>query len=251
MKEAIFWENAFAKKDAKLRVAERSFHPKFLELIGDVSGKRCLDLGCGSGELTCVLATKGAQATGIDGASNAIRIAEERAAKHHLEESTTFIQGDLRNLPNLVEGQFDIIVGKFVLHHVEPLDEMYAAIARLLHPSGRAIFYENSADNRILMWARNNLAGKFGIPKFGDDDEVPLSRQETDLAKQWFDVDLVFHSFIFFKLFGTYLLRSKRLPRPIRRLPHTVDNFLFRNVRALRRYSYHKIVCLTPKKAEH
>ena len=40
--------------------------PHLLALLGDVSGRRVLDAGCGEGYLARILAARGARVTGID-----------------------------------------------------------------------------------------------------------------------------------------------------------------------------------------
>src|SRR5690242_4994583 len=40
--------------------------PRMIALLGDLRGKRVLDICCGSGHLTAALANKGATAEGID-----------------------------------------------------------------------------------------------------------------------------------------------------------------------------------------
>jgi 2-polyprenyl-3-methyl-5-hydroxy-6-metoxy-1,4-benzoquinol methylase len=41
-------------------------NPAFLELVGDVPGRRVLDAGCGEGYNTRILARRGARMTGVD-----------------------------------------------------------------------------------------------------------------------------------------------------------------------------------------
>jgi SAM-dependent methyltransferase len=50
------------------------------EALGDVAGKRVLDLGCGGGESSFELAEAGAAVTGVDVSADLIALAEERRA---------------------------------------------------------------------------------------------------------------------------------------------------------------------------
>jgi len=62
-------------------------NPATFELIGDVKGKRVLDLACGEGYITRILATKGAKVTGVDFSEKLIELArrEEERVKNRLK----------------------------------------------------------------------------------------------------------------------------------------------------------------------
>src|SRR5919108_2026043 len=56
-------------------------HAGFSELLGDVSGRRALDLGCGAGQLGFYLAEAGAaEVVGIDASERMLEVARARAA---------------------------------------------------------------------------------------------------------------------------------------------------------------------------
>ena len=52
--------------------------PAMLELAGDVSGRRILDIGCGSGPLAAALLERGAQVEGFDSSVAMINLAQRR-----------------------------------------------------------------------------------------------------------------------------------------------------------------------------
>ncbi len=62
-------ENASSLLDAHYE------RPAMLDLAGDVSGRRILDAGCGSGPLLAELRQRGATVTGIDGSAKMIELA--------------------------------------------------------------------------------------------------------------------------------------------------------------------------------
>jgi 2-polyprenyl-3-methyl-5-hydroxy-6-metoxy-1,4-benzoquinol methylase len=59
--------------------------PRMLDMAGDVSGRRVLDLGCGEGAYSRALVRRGARVTGIDGSARLIEIARRRAAAAGLD----------------------------------------------------------------------------------------------------------------------------------------------------------------------
>src|SRR5438876_1683359 len=58
--------------------------PHTFAILGEVTGKRVLDVGCGEGGYARMLASKGAYVTGVDGSDRLIEIAKRRAEKENL-----------------------------------------------------------------------------------------------------------------------------------------------------------------------
>src|SRR5512132_3102862 len=105
------------------------------DFLGDLRGREVLELGCGMGEITTLLARSGARVTAIDLSPARIEVARRRAELHGVHEALPF--GDER---------FDAVVGKAILHH---LDVTRAAreLHRVLRPSGHAAFAEPLGTN--------------------------------------------------------------------------------------------------------
>ncbi|TDQ05824.1 class I SAM-dependent methyltransferase [Labedaea rhizosphaerae] len=107
--------------------------PAMLGLVGDVSGLRVLDAGCGAGVFAAELAGRGAEVTGIDMSENLLAIARSRAPgefrRHDLTEPLPF-----------ADASFDLAVASLVMHYIEdwvpPLRELH----RVLAPGGRFAF---------------------------------------------------------------------------------------------------------------
>lgn len=61
------------------------FGPAQVQMCGDVSGLRVLDVGCGSGYMCRELSKKGAKVTGVDLSSKMIRAAREHSVDYDIE----------------------------------------------------------------------------------------------------------------------------------------------------------------------
>jgi SAM-dependent methyltransferase len=126
--------------------------PRFL---GDLRGKRILEYGCGLGALTVLLAKSGARVTAFDLSEASVERAGERARLNGVLDRIEFHVAPGEALP-FPDGSFDRVIGKAVLHHLDPV-EGASELARVLTPGGRAAFSEPLGMNPLLVFARKHL----------------------------------------------------------------------------------------------
>lgn len=243
-----FWDATFESND--LRVidcqpysdAKNRTEEKLYDLLSDVEGLDVLEVGCGTGELAVYMSKRGANVTATDLSGNAIERTRELAEVNQVKETMALHQVDALNLGKLGK-KFDLIVGKFILHHVEPFDEFVDVIYGLLKEDGRVVFMENSSRNPVLKFARNNLVGRFGIPKHGDFDEYPLEPAEVELMARRFEKSKQkYPEFVFFGLLNTYLFRGWELLSPVMAMTEWIDRTVYKLAPAVRKYSYYQII---------
>lgn len=98
-------------------------------LAGDVRGKSVLDVGCGEGEDAMLLASLGADVTGLDVSAGAINLATRRATLNGVSGRARFVCAPLQSA-NLPDRSFDVIWIDNVLHHV--LDDLEVTLDALL-----------------------------------------------------------------------------------------------------------------------
>jgi SAM-dependent methyltransferase len=106
-------------------------------------GTRVLDVGCGVGRWSRLLAAKGAAVTGIDLSPTMIEQAERRAAAEGVAERCRFRVQDLSRLD--IEGTFDLVLGVTVLQHILDPELLHAAVSGMtarLAPGGRMVLLE-------------------------------------------------------------------------------------------------------------
>jgi SAM-dependent methyltransferase len=120
-------------------------------LLGDVTGLRIVDFGCGSGANSVLLANRGAHVWAVDISEDLIRLGQRRMAVSGLPGGAQFIVGSAHDLP-FPDNSIDIVFGIAILHHLD-LKLVSREVHRVLKPGGRAIFQEpvrNSASVRFV-----------------------------------------------------------------------------------------------------
>jgi len=137
-----------------LNPPSRSAYPlEFLySLVGDVAGRRVLDLGCGSGMNALYLARRGARVLALDISPELLALAIQRVRMHSVD-GVSFALGSAHCLP-VADRSVDLVFGNAILHHLD-LEVAPLEIFRVLRPGGRALFKEpvqNSRTYRAIRW---------------------------------------------------------------------------------------------------
>jgi SAM-dependent methyltransferase len=137
-----------------------------LAQLGDIEGCRILELGCGSGDYTVVLARRGATVFTVDLAPSALAITQHRATCNGVGERihSAIMPAETLAFP---DDFFDWVVGFGVLHHAEPR-ALAAEARRVLRPTGYALFREPLGLNPLLNFARNHLPYRRKVRAPGD-----------------------------------------------------------------------------------
>ena len=104
-----------------------------------LTGKRCLDVGCGGGILSEGMAKKGAEVTGIDYAGAALNVARLHLKTSGLE-SVRYLDTSADSLASEEPAAYDVMTCLEVLEHVPDPGLLIADCARLVKPGGDLFF---------------------------------------------------------------------------------------------------------------
>jgi len=248
MDRRSFWRRAWARgvvSPFEPRELANSADPGlrgYLRLLGPLDGRDVLDLGCGDGLLSVYAAQCGARVVAVDASQSAVNLTNEQARVNGVADRVQATLIDAHRLDELAQ-RFDLVIGRFILHHIEPFDGFLVALRAVMRDDARAVFYENSANNPLLMLCRSHLAGRFGIPKYGDDEERPLSRREVAMIRRAFPRVAVHHpKFVFFAKLNTYVLRRRPSLRRLAEFNDALDAAIHRWLPPLRTFSYHQVI---------
>lgn len=121
----------------RLAVLSRVLAPttgSLLDLFGVREGMRCLDVGCGGGDVTRELARRvgpTGQVVGIDQDAAILELARQETEQAKLTQ-TEYRQGDAR----AVRGQFDLVYARFLLSHLPHPESVLATLAEAAREGG-------------------------------------------------------------------------------------------------------------------
>lgn len=125
---------------------------KELKLIGEVKGKRVLEIGCGGGQNSVALAKKGAIVSGIDASEKQITYAKALARKEQVDAD--FFVGDMQDLSRFSDGTFDLVITAISLLYVESLERTFSEVYRVLKDGGIFVFSEGHpfAEGKLIRY---------------------------------------------------------------------------------------------------
>lgn len=113
---------------------------KQLKLLGEAKGKRILEIGCGGGQNSIVLAKQGANVSGVDFSEKQIAYARALARKEKVQ--VDFQVGDMQNLSQFSDNTFDVVLTTVSLLYVENLFKTMSEVNRVLKSGGVFLFSE-------------------------------------------------------------------------------------------------------------
>lgn len=117
-----------------------------MEQLGDLTGKRVLELGCGAGEGSVYFATKGAETVATDISTGMIEVVGRLADKFEVKVQTHRMTAETIEYP---DASFDVVYGNGVLHHVD-FHKAVKEASRVLKSGGTAIFIEPLSYNPVI-----------------------------------------------------------------------------------------------------
>lgn len=117
-----------------------------------LNGMQVLDVGCGGGILADAMARSGANVTGIDLASKALRVAQ----LHALEAQTQNVhyrEVSVESLALECPGSFDVVTCMEMLEHVPDPASVVRACASLVKPGGWVFFSTLNRNPKSFVFA--------------------------------------------------------------------------------------------------
>jgi SAM-dependent methyltransferase len=109
-----------------------------LRLLGDLRGKRVLDLGCGSGAAAIAFAQQGAIVIALDNQESGL--AQARARAEQAEVKVEWRTGDLADLAFLRAESIDAAFSSSSVAEVDDAARLFRQVQRVLKPNAPFVF---------------------------------------------------------------------------------------------------------------
>ncbi|MEX0675356.1 MAG: class I SAM-dependent methyltransferase [Gaiellaceae bacterium] len=114
------------------------------EAVAEVSPRRVLEVGCGTGEFTERMARElGAEVVAVDISGRMVELTAARGIDARV--------GDVQALP-FEDAEFDVAVANWVLYHAPDVDMAIRELARVLRPGGRLVAATLGVDHTVEVW---------------------------------------------------------------------------------------------------
>lgn len=148
-----------------------------LKIMGDLKGKKILDVGCGLGESAIYFAKWGADVTALDLSPKMIELCLANAARFGVVVEGVVAAAEKLNVPDQI---YDIVFAANILHHVTEKEKFYQNIQQALKPGGLFVAWDPIKYNPVINVYRRMAT------KVRTEDETPLGFEEFEISRKYF-----------------------------------------------------------------
>lgn len=145
--------------------------------LGELSGKKLLDLGCGLGEASVYFALNGAEVTASDISPEMCNTTQAVARLNGVKVKT--VVASATDLSSISDGTYDFVYGANMLHHVD-IGVCMSEVHRVLKNGGVAVFWDPVQYNPLINLYRRMASG------VRTEDEHPLRMADIRKIKSMF-----------------------------------------------------------------
>jgi 2-polyprenyl-3-methyl-5-hydroxy-6-metoxy-1,4-benzoquinol methylase len=183
-KEAEFhdqWAGSVKLEEINVREAfEAPTAPEnrfILKQMGELTGKRVLDIGAGLGESSVYFALRGANVTTTDLSPQMVETAVKLAHLHGVKVGGVVSAAESLNVP---ENSYDFVYVANTIHHVTNKESLFSQMQKALRPGGRFFSWDPLAYNPVINIYRRMATS------VRTEDEAPLTFADLEIARKYF-----------------------------------------------------------------
>jgi 2-polyprenyl-3-methyl-5-hydroxy-6-metoxy-1,4-benzoquinol methylase len=175
------WADSVRPEDVRVREsfeAPTAFENReILGRMGDLRGKRVLDVGGGLGESSVYFAIRGADVTYTDLSPGMAEFAAKLAAHHGVTIRTAVCAAEA---VDTLGGGFDFVYIANTIHHVHDRPALLRAMHAALKPGGKFFSWDPIAYNPVINVYRRMATG------VRTEDESPLTFKDLEMVRNIF-----------------------------------------------------------------
>ena len=189
------------------RIIDRREKQAVLDALAPVDGREVLEIACGTGRFTVMLAERGADITGIDISEAMLARGRERARAALVADTIEFLRGDAARLP-FPDDAFDTVFAIRFFHLASTPEAFLAEMRRVA--ADRVVFDTFNAGSARSLY---NWLLPMGSRLY--------SRSEVDALLQAAGLELADSSHDFVVPYGVYRQLPNELAGPVRAADNT------------------------------
>ena len=232
-------EHAHEGEDERIstykKLVLRELRQRQWTLLGNLEGKRVLDVGCGVGRETVELARRGARVVAVDLSPTLVASARRRATQAGVADRVEFRVCAAEDLAS-GEDRFDVVLGNGVLHHFD-LPTFKRTLTLLMGPGAVAQFAEPLAHNPLL-WVYRRLT-----PHLHSPTEEPLRKSDIAAFVDGFrDVSTEYVNLLGLLLLAAPYVVGQRVASALLRVALRSDRAVFDAVPSLQGFCQYVII---------
>ena len=148
-----------------------------LRRMGDLRGRRLLDVGADLGESSVYFALQGAEVTATDISPGMVDFAKRLAQHHGTSISGVVCPAEQLAVP---DASFDLVYVANSIHHMPDKDRFFREVSRVLKPGGRFFSWDPVAYNPIINVYRRMAT------EVRTENEAPLRVSDLRRVRQHF-----------------------------------------------------------------
>ncbi len=164
----------------------QGWHKFMMKKAGDISGKKCLDVGTGTGEIAFHVArTAGAGSTviGVDITPKMLELAEKKEKELDLPVKIDWRVGDALKL-EFEDDTFNLVTSGYMLRNVTDILQAVSEMHRVLAPGGKVVVAELSKPKNAVVRFFYNIYMK-RVKRYGRKYDKGKSIDGRQSAYQW------------------------------------------------------------------
>jgi ubiquinone/menaquinone biosynthesis C-methylase UbiE len=150
------------------RLIDRREKQAVLDALGPVEDKKVLEIACGTGRFTAMLAERGADIIGLDISGPMLQQGRERAQAAGVADSLEYMRGDAGRLP-FPDDHFDAVFAMRFFHLADTPEDFLAEMRRV---SNEQIFFDTF--NRYSTRSLYNWALPMGSRLYSETEVIRL-----------------------------------------------------------------------------